>query len=229
MKITTLVSLSGLLLAGAAVACGGGSAKFGASGALNQPPPAPSAAAPAAPTPPADKDNDGVPDSEDACPDKAGTATSKKKGCPDEQLAEIVGEDIKVHGKILFGSGNANLDPADDAILDKVAEILKNGKDIELVEVEGHADHKGDPKVNVTLTDNRAKAVVAALVKRGVDKSRLVSRGYGEYCPVEPGDSEAAHEANRRVEFKILKHGGKATNIATGCDNATKNGIKPQH
>ncbi|MBK6461009.1 MAG: OmpA family protein [Myxococcales bacterium] len=83
----------------------------------------------------------------------------------------------------LFGSGNANLDPADDAILDKVAEILKNGKDIEPVEVEGHADHKGDPKVNVTLTDNRAKAVVAALVKRGVDKSRLVSRGSASIAP----------------------------------------------
>ncbi len=219
-------SLSCLLFIGAA-ACGGG-ASFNATGALNQAPAVP--ATPPAPTPtvaPADKDADGVPDAEDQCPDKAGSATAAKKGCPEEQLAEVVGEDIKIHGKILFERGNATLDPSDDPILDKVAEIMKAKKDIELVEVEGHADHQGDARTNVTLTDNRAKSVVAALVKRGVEANRLVARGYGEYCPIEAGDTPAAHENNRRVEFKILKHGGKATAVPTGCAGAEKMGIKP--
>jgi len=175
----------------------------------------------------ADKDSDGVPDADDQCPDQAGSATAAKKGCPEQQLAELAGEDIKVHGKILFEQGNAKLDASDDPILDKVAEVIKAHKDIEVVEVEGHADHQGDAKQNVTLTQNRANSVVDALVKRGVEKSRLVAKGYGEYCPIEQGDTPTAHEANRRVEFKILKHGGKATSVATGCETATKAGIKP--
>ena len=226
MRKVFLLSLSCLLLAGAA-ACGGGAA-FNASGALNQAPGVPSApAAPVSATAPADKDADGVPDADDQCPDQAGSPTAAKKGCPEAQLAEVVGEDIKIHGKILFEKGNAVLDPADDGILDKVAEIMKSKKDVELVEVEGHADHQGDAKTNVTLTDNRAKAVVAALVKRGVEPTRLVARGYGEYCPLEAGDTPAAHENNRRVEFKILKHGGKPTTVAAGCANSEKMGLKP--
>ena len=225
MRMKFLVSLSCLLVAGA-TACGG-AASFNAGGALNQAPVPAAPAAPAAVVAPADKDGDGVADADDQCPDKAGSATAAKKGCPEEQLAEVVGEDIKVHGKILFATGNANLDTSDDGILDKVAEIMKAKKDIELVEIEGHADHQGDAKQNATLTDNRAKSVMEALVKRGVEKNRLVAKGYGEYCPIEQGDTPQAHETNRRVEFKILKHGGKATGIATGCANAEKMGIKP--
>lgn len=227
MRSTLLLSISCLLVTGA-MACGG-AASFNAGGALNQAPGVP--AAPTAPATPAavvaDKDADGVPDADDQCPDQAGSATAAKKGCPEAQLAEVVGEDIKVHGKILFEKANATLDPADDGILDKITEIMKAKKDVELVEVEGHADHQGDARANVTLTENRAKSVVEALVKRGVERNRLVARGYGEYCPIEAGETPQAHEANRRVEFKILKHGGKPTGIATGCANAEKNGLKP--
>lgn len=223
MRKALLLPFTCLLLA----ACGGG-ASFNAGGALNQTPPVPAAPTPpVAAAAPADKDSDGVPDADDQCPDQAGSPTAAKKGCPEQQLAELVGEDIKVHGKILFEQGNAKLDAADDPILDKVAEVMKTHKDIEVVEVEGHADHQGDAKQNVTLTSNRAKSVVDALVKRGVEKNRLVAAGYGEYCPIEQGDTPAAHETNRRVEFKILKHGGKPTSVVTGCDTATKAGIKP--
>jgi OmpA-OmpF porin, OOP family len=217
MRMFIVLPLVGSLLA----ACGGASVQVG----TTPPPPAETAKAVAAPT---DKDNDGVPDADDQCPDQAGSATAAKKGCPEEKkLAEVSGEDIKVNGKILFESGNAKLDAADGPILDVLAEIMKTNKDIDVVEVEGHADHMGDAKQNVTLTENRAKSVVEALVKRGVEKNRLVAKGYGEYCPVEAGDSPAAHEANRRVVFKILKHGGKATGIATGCEAAVKAGVKP--
>lgn len=205
MRKALLLSFTSLLLA----ACGGG-ASFNAGGQLNQ-----------APTPPA------APEPPKAPEPPPTEATKPTETAPKPALAEIQGEDIKVNGKILFETASAKLDGADDPILDEVAKIMKDHKEIELVEIEGHADHQGDAKQNVTLTDNRAKSVVEALVKRGIDKSRLVSKGYGEYCPVEQGDTPAAHEANRRVVFKILKHNGKATNVATGCPEAEKKGIKP--
>jgi OmpA-OmpF porin, OOP family len=215
MRTFFVLPLVGCLLA----ACGGASVQIG-----TPPPPVETAQAAA----PSDKDNDGVPDTDDLCPEQAGSATAAKKGCPEEKkLAEVVGEDIKVNGKILFETGNAKLDATDGPILDVVAGILTASKEIEVLEVEGHADHVGDPKKNVTLTESRAKSVVEALVKRGVDKNRLIAKGYGEYCPVEAGDSPAAHEANRRVAFKILKLSGKATGASTGCEAAVKAGVKP--
>lgn len=206
MRKALLISFTSLLLA----ACGGG-ASFNAGGQLNQ-----------APTPPAAPEPPKAPEAP-----KPTEATKPTETAPKPALAEVSGEDIKVNGKILFETASAKLDAADDPILDEVAKIMKDHKEIELVEIEGHADHQGDAKQNVTLTDNRAKSVVEALVKRGVEKNRLTSKGYGEYCPIEQGDTPAAHEANRRVVFKILKHNGKATNVATGCAEAEKKGIKP--
>ena len=58
---------------------------------------------------------------------------------------------------------------------------------------------------NLTLTRRRAEAVVAYLVGRGVEESRLRARGYGETCPVAP-DAEGEQSArNRRVELTVLE------------------------
>jgi hypothetical protein len=66
-----------------------------------------------------------------------------------------------------------------------------------------------------------------ALVEKGVEKSRVRSKGFGEYCPIDPGHNETAWEKNRRVEFKIVKTKDGPTGAQLGCDNAASHGVKP--
>ena len=201
---------------------------------------APSATPVAAPPPPpVDTDGDGIPDDKDACKDKAGTANedAAKNGCPAEapklmaapvQKVEVVGNEIKIKEKIMFDLGKSTIKPESDKLLDELATVIKEkGQDIDLIEVGGHADKQGDEKANVKLTNERAKAVVEAMVKRGVDAKKLRAKGYGEYCPEDAAETPEAHEKNRRVQFAILKVKGKKTDIKLGCEAALKAGVKP--
>lgn len=196
------------------------------------------AATPPPPPAPVDSDGDGVPDDKDACKDKAGKPNddAAKNGCPEPaklamapvQKVEIVGNEVKIKDKIMFDLGKATIKPESDKLLDEIATVLKEkGQDIDLIEVGGHADHQGDDKANVKLTNERAKAVTEALVKRGVDAKKLRAKGYGAYCPEDATESPDAHEKNRRVQFAILKVKGKKTEIKLGCDAAVKAGVKP--
>lgn len=192
----------------------------------------------ATPPPPADSDGDGIPDDKDACKDKAGVASEEadKNGCPEPaklamapvQKVEIVGNEVKIKDKIMFDIGKSTIKPESDKLLDELASTVKEkGGDIDLIEVGGHADGQGDEKMNLKLTEERAKAVVEALVKRGVDAKKLRAKGYGEYCHEDTGDTPEAHEKNRRVQFAILKVKGKKTDVKLGCEQAAKKGVKP--
>ena len=78
-----------------------------------------------------------------------------------------------------------------------------------------HTDERGTDAYNINLSDRRAKSVVDYLIKNGVDKDRLSSKGYGETQPrVAPEaiakmatdrEKEAAHQENRRTEFQVLR------------------------
>ncbi|GAC1535356.1 MAG: hypothetical protein NVS3B10_28560 [Polyangiales bacterium] len=221
----TYAALALGLLGGCSV---GGQIKAGEAAA---PPPQPVAA-------PADKDGDTIVDAQDACPDQAGPKNDdpKKNGCPEaapvataeEKKVVIVGNEVQIKDKIMFDVGKATIKPESDKLLDEIADVVKNqGKDIDLIEVEGHADTQGDEKSNLKLTDERAKSVVEALVKRGIDAKKLRAKGYGQYCPLDPASSPEAFEKNRRVEFTIVKLAGKPTGGNVGCPEAVKKGIKP--
>ena len=193
----------------------------------------------ATPPPPADTDGDGIPDDKDACKDKPGKADpdAAKNGCPEApkvaiapvQKVEVVGDEVKIKEKIMFDVGKSTIKAESDKLIDELADVIKKTADIDLVEVAGHADKSGDEKANLKLTEERSKAVVEALVKRGVDAKKLRAKGYGEYCPEDPGDSPEAHEKNRRVQFAILKMKGKKTDAIKhlGCDAAAKAKVKP--
>ena len=101
--------------------------------------------------------------------------------------------------------------------LAEIAKALKEHPEIVLVEVQGHADERGDDSRNVALTRGRAASVVEALAARGVDRSRLNSAGYGSRCPADAvcgGDnapdscrSPERYASDRRVVFVPLKVG----------------------
>jgi peptidoglycan-associated lipoprotein len=80
------------------------------------------------------------------------------------------------------------------------------------IDVRSHTDCRQTAKYNMALSDRRAKSTMAWLVSKGIDKSRLTGKGYGESrlvndCGCEPTNvsncTEEQHQANRRSEFII--------------------------
>jgi outer membrane protein OmpA-like peptidoglycan-associated protein len=153
--------------------------------------------------PPPDTDGDGIADPVDACPADKGLPNDdpKKNGCP---RVLVTATQIVIHERVEFDVGKATLRPESAGILDAVAEVLRAHPDIDKVEVQGHTDDRGGRGPNKALSQARANAVVAALAKRGIDRKRLSAKGYGQERPVQPNESDAGRQANRRVQFDIL-------------------------
>ena len=101
-------------------------------------------------------------------------------------------------------TGKSTLKPESYPALDNLAELLVAKKTMK-VEIGGHTDSQGDDNANLKLSDNRAKAVCAYLVTKGVANDRLVPKGYGETKPRTTNDTAEGRARNRRTEVKILE------------------------
>ncbi|MBV8761084.1 MAG: OmpA family protein [Deltaproteobacteria bacterium] len=164
------------------------------------------------PAPPSDawsdRDNDGIPDKDDKCPDDPENYNGYEDddGCPDEEPKDLVidtGSTLVTLEGIEFEFDRADIKPISFKVLDAVAKAMGDNPDIQLVEVQGHTDEQGDDAYNLDLSNRRAAAVVAYLVGKGVAAERLVSHGYGETQPIDPAHTQAAYKKNRRVVFQI--------------------------
>lgn len=102
-----------------------------------------------------------------------------------------------------FDFGKANLRPESAPTLDNLVDYLQR-RPSEKIEIGGHTDNKGSDAKNLQLSLERAKTIVAYLVAKGVDPSRLTAKGYGAMEPVEDNNTEAGRQKNRRTEVKIL-------------------------
>lgn len=103
---------------------------------------------------------------------------------------------------INFNSGSAIISPDSQNLLNGLADVAKRCVDYS-VEVGGHTDTKGDAIANQTLSENRAQAVADYLLGKGVEKSQLAIKGYGESKPLDTSETKDADAKNRRIEFKV--------------------------
>lgn len=104
--------------------------------------------------------------------------------------------------KITFARASTDLTPESTKIIELIANILKEYNfDIE---VGGHTDSKGNPKLNQKLSDERALAVKNNLIKFGLNEQNIKSFGYGNKFPIAQEDELGLSEDNRRVEI-VLK------------------------
>ncbi len=160
--------------------------------------------------PDTDNDKDGIPDAQDKCPNEPETVNGidDTDGCPEKEATVFVTEEkIVITEQIFFDTEKATIKAESNKLLDNVADIMKKFTDVKKVRIEGHTDDIKDEAFNNKLSQQRAESVMAALVKRGIDKNRLEAKGYGKTRPLVNDKTEAARAKNRRVEFVITDHG----------------------
>lgn len=146
-----------------------------------------------------DRDNDGVVDWEDECPDLAGPAFNK--GCP-EIKTELRTLLKKAMQGIQFETGKAVILPSSFAILNRIAvQFIEHPEYV--IEVQGHTDNTGKHDLNVDLSQHRAEAVRDFLINAGVPDTQLTAKGYGPDRPIADNETKAGRAQNRRVEFDI--------------------------
>lgn len=176
-----------------------------------------------------DNDLDRIPDTEDQCPQEPEVYNGFEDGdgCPDKGKVIIDGSDIVILEKIQFATGSDEILPQSVPIVDAVAATLKGHPEFLVLEVAGHADERGQDAFNLDLTKKRALSVRKALNARGITNERIVSQGYGEYCPLDRRSGPAAWDKNRRVEFKVVKTEDGQTRVQRGCAAARDAGIFP--
>ena len=104
---------------------------------------------------------------------------------------------------IFFDSDLSTLKPESITELNKLLDILNKNEDLS-IELGGHTDSDGNDAHNLELSQNRAKAVVDWLIERGVDKTKLKYKGYGESKPRVENDTPQNKALNRRTEVIIL-------------------------
>lgn len=101
---------------------------------------------------------------------------------------------------INFDTGQAILKPDSLGTVAQIVALLKGHAELKL-SIEGHTDNVGAPAANKTLSENRAKAVMAEVVKGGIAAARLSAVGWGQDKPIADNRSEDGRAKNRRVEI----------------------------
>ena len=145
---------------------------------------------------PVDTDGDGVYDDQDLCPGTPAEFSVNEKGCFKSM-------------KLLVNFAN-NSDVIDAASMNKVQEFadFMKATPVLKVEIQGHTDSKGSEAYNQKLSEKRAKAVGAELIKLGIEADRVQTKGYGESNPVASNDTVEGRAANRRIEAVALDEDG---------------------
>lgn len=104
---------------------------------------------------------------------------------------------------INYATASYEIDRKSLAVLDGFVGFLNDNPDI-VIEIRGHTDNVGSLQTNMNLSNNRAKAVYDYLIRKGVDSSRLMYKGFGPEMPVASNETEAGRAKNRRTEFYII-------------------------
>ena len=174
----------------------------------------------------ADSDRDGVPDSLDKCPDTPIGVDVDESGCPkavarvdsdgdgsfddvDECPDTPVGAIVDDRGcwvvkGVQFDYKKWNVKPQFNSNLDNIEDILKKNSSLN-IRIEGHTDDVGSAKYNVGLSGKRAQAIKDYLAGKGIEPSRITTKGLGYSQPIADNDTPKGRSLNRRAEIIPVK------------------------
>ncbi len=132
----------------------------------------------------------------------------------DIPLIPISSEKPVLLANVFFDLNKSTLRSESSVELDKLALFLQKNMEVK-IEISGHTDTRGDAPENLALSEERAKTVYNYLISKGIDSKRLTYKGYGETQPIisenviskmnSDQEKEAAHQSNRRTEYKIIQ------------------------
>lgn len=142
---------------------------------------------------PLDSDKDGVADYMDKCPDTKAGAAVDETGC-----YQMLQKEVSIDLNVQFASGKADIQGDASSEIQKVADFMQKYPTVN-VTIEGHTDSSGSAAKNKALSQKRADAVKDAIVKLGVDASRLAAVGYGASQPIADNKTAEGRAKNRRV------------------------------
>ncbi len=129
-------------------------------------------------------------------------ALPEKKSTPETVAPAETGKTMVLEN-VFFERSTCVLVPESFAALDNLVLLLRQHPTA-LIELAGHTDNVGDPRLNQTLSEYRARVVMSYLIQHGIAEDRITATGYGGSRPVTENNTEPGRAKNRRVEF-ILK------------------------
>jgi len=106
---------------------------------------------------------------------------------------------------LIFKVSTATISDQSYPELDQVAKMLHDNPRM-IIQLEGHTDSKGDPKLNMKLSEKRVVAVKDYLISKGAPRSKIKTKAFGGTMPLSLDNSEEGHKLNRRVEVRILQN-----------------------
>ncbi|RRB05007.1 OmpA family protein [Larkinella rosea] len=104
---------------------------------------------------------------------------------------------------VYFDQSSYLLRPESYTQLNQLVALLKSRPGLR-IEISGHTDNVGDPRLNLALSENRARVITSYLITNGISENRLRFKGYGQTQPITANDTEENKRKNRRVEVKLL-------------------------
>jgi OOP family OmpA-OmpF porin len=135
-----------------------------------------------------------------------------------EECEQLIGA-VQETSKIAFEPGSATIAASSAATMDRIAEIMMACGPVRM-EIQGHTDSQGRESMNQQLSQARAQSVLNELRARRVRTSSLAAVGYGESRPIAPNDTEEGREANRRIEFWLIRPDASSAEEETTLDSA---------
>ncbi|UWR64921.1 OmpA family protein [Phaeobacter inhibens] len=130
------------------------------------------------------------------------------------ELCEAELAAVQTVSKITFEPGSATVAAGSRDTLDQIADILARCDGVRL-EIQGHTDSQGREEMNQTLSQSRAQSVLNELRGRRLVTSSFTAKGYGESTPIASNDTEDGREANRRIEFRLIRPANDAASETT--------------
>lgn len=101
---------------------------------------------------------------------------------------------------IKFDSGKSVILPESQTLIDELKKMMIGNPDL-IISIEGHTDNKGSRMARQELTEARAKAVMDALIQKGVEAKRMSSIGWGDSKPLNDNDTDENKARNNRIEI----------------------------
>jgi outer membrane protein OmpA-like peptidoglycan-associated protein len=120
------------------------------------------------------------------------------------EVQEVTALATIVLNKIYFETGKSALNTVVSTDLNILIQFLQDNPALRL-EIQGHTDNIGSVEVNNSLSQRRANSVIIYLIGSGIEKARLIAKGYGAANPVSTNATAAGRASNRRVEMKLIE------------------------